>query len=618
MATVPLYLPLDVSRNEIRLVILKPSRSFKTKAICSLVYRSLDSEAPFEAVSYTWGDVSSKRPIFLSGRKFMVTENLDTALRHLRYTYDERVIWIDALCINQDNTAERAQQVTKMREIYGRATKVVVWLGTSSYNTNLAFDFLAEASSKELEIEDWLPKTFKSSDRSKSWKAFHDLATRDYWKRVWIIQEIFSASAVIVRCGFRCMRWSNFIFLFISIMNQPQLPIQAVRSMDKFVEQFSNADLLPNIVQSCYIPASIEFWRKKSKAGEVPSLEVLLFSYRNSLSTDPKDKVFGIVGMAGQYDDQRALKIDYSISKRQIYIETIRCLIERGNGLEKGPLNAICYSLPHHSHEGLPSWVPDWSPHPNFHSNAEMGMTRLAYMYNANGTSPPDPKIKIEEELLIVEGLEIATVDHFGAEPAPLPAVQPVGPSNWNIIAEHKTLPAALKAASRLAMSNSPSMPHSRKSLETRKKELARTLLCNHGAPTFDNPDRPPLDEAIQELSETIISISNNSTSAFKILLPAISTGASKVQLLIVAWMNLRLYRFCVSSGGSFLMAPSPTHKGDIVCVLIGCDMPVILRKRSENHYIFIGECYAHGIMQGEAMKELAEGKYMKKEFRIH
>jgi len=548
----------------------------------------------------------------------MVTENLDTALRSLRYTYDERVIWIDALCINQGDIRERTQQVTKMREIYSRATKVVVWLGTSSHHTKLAFDLLAEASLKKLEIEDWLPKTFQSSDRSKSLKAFYDLATRDYWKRVWIIQEIFSASNVIVRCGFRCMRWSNFIFLFFSIMNQPQLPTQVVPSMDKLVEQSSNIGLLTKIIQSCYIPASIEKWREKSKAGEVPPLEVLLFSYRNSLSTDPKDKVFAIVGMAGQYDDQRALKIDYSMSKRQVYIEAIRCLIERGNGFEKSPLNAICYSLPHLSHESLPSWVPDWSPHPNFHSNAEMGMTRLAYMYNANGTSPPDPKIKIEEEVLIVEGLEIATVDHFGAEPVPLPAVLPAGPSNWNIIAENKNFTAAFKTASRLAMSNSPSMPHSRKSLETRRKELARTLLCNHVEPTFDNYDRPPSEEAIQEVSEAIISISNNSSSALEIFTHALSTGASKAKLLAVAWMNMRLFRFCVSSEGFFLMAPPTARKGDIVCVLIGCDMPVILRKRSENDYIYIGNCYAHGIMQGEAMKDLAEGKYVKGEFRIH
>lgn len=205
MATEYQYLPLDVSRNEIRLVILKPSRPFNTKPICSIVHLSLDSETPFEALSYTWGDASSRRVIFINRRKLKVTGNLETALRHLRYTHDERVIWIDALCINQEDILECNQQVTKMREIYSRAAKVVVWLGPASYNTNLVFDFLAEASSKKREIEDWLPKTFKNSGRTKSWKAMYDLATRDYWKRVWIIQEIFFASSIIVCCGFCCI-----------------------------------------------------------------------------------------------------------------------------------------------------------------------------------------------------------------------------------------------------------------------------------------------------------------------------------------------------------------------------------------------------------------------------
>jgi hypothetical protein len=132
MATAHPYLPFDVSRNEIRVVILAPSRSFKAKASCKLVHWSLDDNAPFEELSYTWGDANPKRQICLNGRKFLVTWNLDTALRDLRYVEDEKIIWKDALCINQDDIPECNQQVTKMREIYQRAAKVVAWLGPAS------------------------------------------------------------------------------------------------------------------------------------------------------------------------------------------------------------------------------------------------------------------------------------------------------------------------------------------------------------------------------------------------------------------------------------------------------------------------------------------------------
>jgi hypothetical protein len=94
--------------------------------------------------------------------------------------------------------------------------------------------------------------------------------------------------------------------------------------------------------------------------------------------------------------------------------------------------------------------------------------------------------------------------------------------------------------------------------------------------------------------------------------------GASNAALFTQAYKNLRRYRFCISSGGSFLMAPPSTRTGDIVCVLFSCDMPVVLRKRAKENYVFLGECYAHGIMEGEAMKDFVNGKYSVEELHIY
>jgi hypothetical protein len=169
MAAARPYSSLNTARNEIRLITLAPSPSFESTIPCHLFHRSLDTETegPFDALSYTWGDASSRRLISLNGNKFSVTANLHTALRHLRYTADQRVLWIDELCINQDNIPERNQQVTKMQEIYQRAAKVVVWLGPASKTSDLAFAFLAEASLKAPEIDDWLPRNLRAQNRSK-------------------------------------------------------------------------------------------------------------------------------------------------------------------------------------------------------------------------------------------------------------------------------------------------------------------------------------------------------------------------------------------------------------------------------------------------------------------
>jgi hypothetical protein len=86
---------------------------------------------------------------------------------------------------------------------------------------------------------------------------------------------------------------------------------------------------------------------------------------------------------------------------------------------------------------------------------------------------------------------------------------------------------------------------------------------------------------------------------------------ASNASLLAVVGVNLRKCRFCVSSTDLFLMAPPSTRIGDIFCVFFGLDMPVVLREKQQRHYIFIGECRADGIMDGEAIEGLAARKYM-------
>jgi hypothetical protein len=296
MATIYRYLPLDDSRNETRLIILLPSRPFKAEVTCRLFYQLLDDNHRFEALSYTWGDPNSKLPLSLNGREIKVTKNLDKALCYLRYADDQRILWIDALCINQEYIPERNQQVAAMHKIYQRAAKVIVWLGPASKNGNFAFDLLAEASSKKIEIDDWLIRNLKMRSRSKFWEAYCDIADCDYWGRVWIIQEIFFASSAIVRCGFCCMRWPDFIFLFHSIMCRSgnhlinMLNSQAANlpKIPNAFEELYDIMLLPKIIESSSLPPFIDNWKKLAVKSVLP-LELLLELYRNSVFRNAKD-----------------------------------------------------------------------------------------------------------------------------------------------------------------------------------------------------------------------------------------------------------------------------------------------------------------------------------------
>ncbi|KAI0864887.1 heterokaryon incompatibility protein-domain-containing protein [Xylaria cubensis] len=125
--------------NNIRILSLAASETFTDPIHVSLSIASLKDQPTYEALSYCWGDASDKRLIFCDGRPFPVGQNLEEALRHLRQSEGARVLWIDAICINQNDFAERTSQVKLMRHIYQTASRVLVWLGGHSADSNLVF-----------------------------------------------------------------------------------------------------------------------------------------------------------------------------------------------------------------------------------------------------------------------------------------------------------------------------------------------------------------------------------------------------------------------------------------------------------------------------------------------
>jgi hypothetical protein len=124
------YAPLNSTNHEIRLLLLAPG-NFHDEVQCALIYTSLKTKPIFEALSYCWGSPDDPKPIRLDGHIFRVGVNLESALRHLRYESTQRVLWVDAVCVNQENLVERSQQITLMRDVYESAQNVVVWLGDS-------------------------------------------------------------------------------------------------------------------------------------------------------------------------------------------------------------------------------------------------------------------------------------------------------------------------------------------------------------------------------------------------------------------------------------------------------------------------------------------------------
>ncbi|KAF4628981.1 hypothetical protein G7Y89_g9168 [Cudoniella acicularis] len=196
------YSPLQ-DENEIRLIYLLPGPA-SDEIKCEVKHALFSPELRYEALSYMWGPRDIQKSIEVNGVVMDVRENLWHALCHLHLDDQVRILWIDTICINKSDIHERNHQVAQMGRIYKSASEVVVWLGLPDADSSLAFGVLADPSRwNELFIQ----QPTIQVNRSRMLSAIYTLFTRDYWKRLWIIQEILLASKLLAYCGNDTCSW---------------------------------------------------------------------------------------------------------------------------------------------------------------------------------------------------------------------------------------------------------------------------------------------------------------------------------------------------------------------------------------------------------------------------
>lgn len=124
-----LYATLDSTIPEIRVVKLLPSEDLAAPIQCQLSSRPLHSkEDSYEALSYVWGPQEFVAEILIDSEPHLITRNLEMALRYLRLPTSPRALWVDAICINQNDPVERGQQVRLMKEIYANCKSDLAWM----------------------------------------------------------------------------------------------------------------------------------------------------------------------------------------------------------------------------------------------------------------------------------------------------------------------------------------------------------------------------------------------------------------------------------------------------------------------------------------------------------
>lgn len=172
-----LYPPLPRGNGNIRLLRLFPSKNEAAIIKCQIFNYSLEPDKSthlYDALSYVWGDPDETLPIFIDGQVLHITANLRAALLRLRDRSLERIIWVDAVCINQANEEEKGHQIQSMARIYGQAIRVIVWLGEAQDDSNQALETIRSVAEDEY------------TNVSNNQKAVLALIQRPWFERIWV------------------------------------------------------------------------------------------------------------------------------------------------------------------------------------------------------------------------------------------------------------------------------------------------------------------------------------------------------------------------------------------------------------------------------------------------
>jgi hypothetical protein len=304
--------PLNSTKKEIRILILEPSSAgYPIK--CSTKVVSLLSEPQYVALSYVWGDVSIRDSIVLDGGPFLVTKNLAIALHRLRLPDKPRRLWVDALCINQNDMEERNEQVAMMGEVYIHAKPVVIFLGEAFDDSDEALKFISTVS-EEAEI------TEGSSIRFFSF--YMSLVEKEWFTRLWTVQELVLATQdPLIGCGFAWTTWSKLLKLWQKVALKEFSKMDMV-IMDTKERSADNQGELSGVRPNCIKIDLLNNLRTAvgNRGGE--ELQDLLLNTVSANATEPKDRVYGLLGMMHN-EDRQLLTVNYGRTLGVVYAEAI-------------------------------------------------------------------------------------------------------------------------------------------------------------------------------------------------------------------------------------------------------------------------------------------------------
>ena len=564
------YSPLPSTDKTIRLLCTPPADHISDPLVCQMRQVRLIDKPEYAALSYTWGAPVFDHHIICDGRRLAITAHLDAALRRFRKT-TWWTLWVDALCIDQTNIPERNYQVSIMKHIYSQASRTFVYLGEpclfdeealklmgslSQLAQNLEKFSLAElknmkpldvATSRvrdeairfiELKNAGFPGARTRTTDLSSAglphpqhpaWEALQSLFSRPWFRRMWIIQEVVLSQDVAVILGEYLISWNLVLETAQAYLKLDLLRVTIPHDNTTFWRDF----------EVC--AANFFYTLKFNGDFQCRSLIQLLRSSRHYYCSDPRDKVYALLGLANDQGVHQMVSVDYTKSVEAVYLECAKFLIRNGDGMEM-LLQAGIPQNPEYTDLklSLPSWVPDWfASGPEYLGHQAAGETQIDIELEDGGNS------------LNAKGIRIDVIDALA------PLLGTFDPNDNDIrIWEQKVREVAQQ---------------SRFFSEERVDGYAKALGlgCSY-------------------------SVDGNTGST--------SIDFDNVEYVGRVLLGAYLHRFCVTRMGYMGWVPLSSQPGDFIIVLYGGRLPLTVRE-TDGRYTSLGASYFEGLMHGEALK---------------
>jgi hypothetical protein len=564
------YTPLNEEKKEIRLITLFAG-SFSDPIVISIHTVSFSPDEKlhfpsFEALSYAWGSASDTRTIDVIAHSLQtvpdtyglkVTQNLALALPYLRHDRANRCLWIDAICINQEDIPERSSQIQMMGDIYSKAQVVLAWLGPEELSItrravttldSLASKVIVEWKTQNLKpisagLEQWADRSAPLPFDQNEWDAIQALCLCSWFERLWIRQEVLLAKKAILIWGKSTLPWESFRKAIFCIYNKVRSPEPKIA--DIF---WKRVELLDGLVTK----------------EESQSLAYAIYSSRSSKCFDARDRIYAQLELINENRDELDVVADYSKTVLQVYEDLAVVYFEKF--LDLGFLR---YCDAGFREWPLPSWAPDW--------RCLDAAPPILPEFNAHANLPA--RLEFKGDALHAVGLSMGSIDKITEID-----------TDVNQLYNHAVL--EFQRCAKLHLSSFMGA-----NFTTQLNALSRVL----NADDFGDRSDPPTSSITEAEAQTVIAkIWNCTAESYH---PVDEKDMSAQLYLNKAQWYCSRRAMISTSDGNLGLAPRTTQKGDMIAILLGCPNPIVVRPVAErsNRFQVIGECYVDSIMRGAA-----------------